>query len=247
LANTGAPISSYTSFAVPDPGGDVLDPADDRQVVVYNRIPASFGLDRYVLRNSGDRSATFRGLELSAEVYKPRFTLVFGATAGIAQAHAASRGIGPTENDQGLLGELAADPNATTFARGRPFTDRAYTIKLAAVFRLPFDVRVGTIARYQDGQPFARLLVFSSLNQGTEAVRAFANGDSRFRFTGTLDVRLQKSFAAGGGRLTAVLDVYNAPGLRYDVEERLTAPPDVRIPTAVQPPRAIHLGAKLAF
>jgi hypothetical protein len=247
VTNVGVPESAYTSFLVADPGSDVLNPRDDRAVVVYNRRPASFGLDRYLLTNSEDEAATLRGLEFSAELYKPRLTLIFGATAGIAQASAAGRGIGPTENDQGLLGELAITPNAATFARGRPFTDRAYTIKLAGVLRLPSDVRVGAIARYQDGQPFARMLVFPDLSQGAEAVRAFASGDSRFRFTGTLDLRVQKGFAAAGARLAAVLDAYNVLGLRYDVEEVLTAPPDVRIPTAVQPPRAIHLGAKLTF
>jgi hypothetical protein len=91
------------------------------------------------------------------------------------------------------------------------------------------------------------MLVFPGLNQGTEAVRAFAAGDSRFRFTGTLDLRLQKIFGGELRRMAAVLDVYNVFGLEYDVEERLTEAPDVRIPTAVQPPRAVHLGVKVSF
>ena len=34
------------------------------------------------------------------------------------------------------------------------------------------DVDVGLIARYQDGQHFARLVIMEGLNQGAEAVRA---------------------------------------------------------------------------
>jgi hypothetical protein len=247
LRNVGAPASSYASFVVPDPGGDVLDPSDDRNVIVYDRLPATFGLDRYLLTNTTDDPATFEGLELAAEVVKRRIVLVFGATAGIAQVSAASRGIGPAENDQGILGELEANPNAGTFARGRPFTDRAYTIKVAGVYRFPYEVTLGAVARYQDGQPFARMLVFPALNQGAEAVRAFANGDSRFRFTGTLDVRLQKRFGTDARNVSLLLDAYNVLGLDYDVEELLTQPPDVRIPTAVQPPPAIHLGLRVGF
>jgi hypothetical protein len=127
------------------------------------------------------------------------------------------------------------------------FNDRAFTIKLSGVYRFPADVRLGAIARYQDGQPFSRMLVFPALAQGTEAVRAFAAGDSRFRFIGTLDVRLSKGFAVGRGRIDAILDAYNVPGLTYDVEERAAAAPDDRTPIAIQPSRAFHVGARVTF
>ena len=120
-------------------------------------------------------------------------------------------------------------------------------MKLAGVYRFPKDVRLGMVARYQDGQPFARVLVFPALNQGAEAVRAFANGESRFTFTGTLDARLQKGFTLGSQRVDAIADAYNLLNLSYEVEERTAAAPDVRIPTAVQPPRAFHIGLRVTF
>ena len=127
------------------------------------------------------------------------------------------------------------------------FTDRAFTGKLVAIYKFPADVRLGLVARYQDGQPFSRVLVFPGLNQGAEAVRAFSSGESRFMFVGTLDARLQKRFEVGGRRLEAFLDVFNLPGRVNSVEEDVAAPPDVRNATAVQPPRAIHLGVRVAF
>ena len=60
-------------------------------------------------------------------------------------------------------------------------------------------IRLGTIARYQDGQPFSRLVIVNGLNQGTEAIRAFSNGLSRFTYRATLDARLQKAIAIGQG------------------------------------------------
>jgi hypothetical protein len=99
---------------------------------------------------------------------------------------------------------------------------------------------VGVVARYQDGQPFARVVVLPGLAQGTDFVRAFTNGESRFTFTATLDARVKKTFAALGGRLAAVADVYNLLNSSFDVEERAAAAPDDRTFTAVQPPRAFQ-------
>jgi len=245
LLNIGDP--RYAVLGVFDPGGNLGSTEDDRFVPVYNRLPDSFGQDRYLLTNTSQRDATFNGVELSASVTKEKFLLRFGATAGRALGSAANRGIGPLENDQSLVGELTTDPNAATFARGRIFNDRAYTVKLAAVYRLAKQTTVGAVARYQDGQPFSRLLVFPTLEQGPEAIRAFANGDSRFTYTATLDIRLQKSFGAGGRRFDAVLDAYNLTNLANSVEERTTEPPDVRVTTAIQPPRTLHLGLRVTF
>ena len=245
LVNSGSP--AYAVSGVLDPGANLGAIEDDRLVPVYNRLVESFGHDRYLLTTGPQGEATFNGVELTAEMTRRRFLLLLGATAGRAVASAANRGFGPIENDQSLVGELTADPNAGTFARGRTFNDRAYTAKVTAVYRFQRATTLGVIARYQDGQPFARLLVAPGLNQGTEAVRAFANGDSRFTFIGTFDARLQKGLTVGPRSVAVVLDAYNLLGLSSSVEEVTTAPPDVRITTAVQPPRIVHVGLRVTF
>lgn len=247
LLNAGAPRSAYSTTMFSDPGADVLNPEDDRVVAVYNRRPDTFGIDRYVLTNADGDEATFKGFEITARYSSRRLLVLTGATAGIAGGSAASRGFGPLENDQSRLGELDVNPNAGTFARGRLFNDRAYTVKLAGAYKFRDDLRVGVIARYQDGQPFARMLIVPNLNQGPEAVRAFPNGDSRFTYTATLDARLQKLFVVSGKRLAAVLDAYNLVNMANEVEEVTTAPPGVRIASAVQPPRTIHVGVRVGF
>jgi hypothetical protein len=247
LVNHGVPAAAYSSFVVPDPGSNVLSPDDDRLIRVFDRLPASFGTDRYLLTNVGDQNAALKGLELRLGIARGGFTLIGSATAWMGEGPAAGRGFGPLENDHTVIGELFVTPNAATLARGRLFVDRAYSAKLAGVWRLPSETTLGWIARYQDGQPFARMLVFPDLNQGTEAVRAFANGDSRFMFVGTLDARLQKGFVIGARRIDAVVDAYNLLNLKYSVEEDVAAPPDVRIPTVVQPPLSIALGLRVTF
>jgi hypothetical protein len=247
LVNVGAPASAYSAMTIADPGADVLNPEDDRLVTAYNRRPETFGLDRYVLTNPSTEPATFKGFEITARFVGGRFLFLAGATAGMAEGLAANRGFGPLENDQSRLGELYVNPNAATFARGRLFNDRAYTVKLASVLKFREDLKLGLIARYQDGQPFSRFLIVPNLNQGIEAVRAFPNGDSRFTYTATLDVRLQKIFTFRRHHLAAFIDAYNLTNLANEVEEVTTSAPGVRIASALQPPLAIHVGMRATF
>jgi hypothetical protein len=247
VINTTVGIDSYTRFTIPDANADLIGAADDQQLPVYNRLTESFGKDRYLLTNPGQDAATMGAVVVTARVTTDRMFLYIGATASAAVGSGGNRGFRAVENDQDMTGELFTNPNALTYARGRLFSDRAYTIKWTTVYRFPWDVRLGAIARYQDGQPFSRLVVVPGLNQGVEAVQAFANGRSRFAFTGTLDVRLQKGLSAGGARVDGILDVYNVLGMTKEVEEYVVTGNRFRTPTAIQPPRTFHVGVRLGF
>ena len=245
LVNTGAPASSYTVSTIVDgrpdeDGGSVLLP-------VYNRLPSSFGRDQFLLTNPSQEAATFSGAVLSGEITTGGWAFLFGATASQTAGPGANRGFHVEENDPAVAGEVFTDPNAATEARGRLFFDRAFTIKLASVHRFPGQTTLGLIARYQDGQPFSRVTVVPGLNQGTDFVRAYPAGDARFSFTGTLDLRLQKGFAAGPTQIDAIFDIYNLFDLGYEVEERVVTGPFFRTITAIQPPSAMHLGVRLTF
>ena len=103
------------------------------------------------------------------------------------------------------------------------------------------------IARYQDGQPFSRLVVVPTLNQGAEGVQAYPNAGSRYTFVGTLDLRLQKGIRAGGTRVDAIVDAYNLFTRNNSVEEDIVTSPAFRTPIAIQPPRSVHFGLRLTF
>jgi hypothetical protein len=245
VVDTGVPIASYAPVILIDPG---VDHGAGQTLVAYNRKPASFGADQYVLTNPAGHHATFASAEISWQTTINRLFMFGGLTAGRSEETSANRGFRASENDAGLLGEVFTNPNAETNARGRPFTERGYTIKTAGVYRFTEKVRLGLAARYQDGQHFARLLLVPDLNQGTEAIRAFVNGKTRFTYTLTVDARLQKTFALRDGRtLAGVIDVYNALNTRTEIEESAVTGPLSRTITAVQPPRSIHLGFKYAF
>lgn len=247
LVNVGVPATSYSVVSVPDPGLDLFSDTDDQLLPVYNRSRASFGADRYLLTNPTDNDATFVGVSMTGQTSVRNLFLLAGATAGRSEGFSANRGFQAIENDHGLIGELFTNPNALTHARGRLFTERGYTIKFASVYRFPQDVRFGVLARYQDGQHFARLVLVDGLNQGREAVRAFRNGRTRFTYSMTVDARLQKGFTFGNSRIDAILDAYNLLNTATEIEEFAVTGPTSRLTAAVQPPRAIHIGLRVTF
>ena len=246
--NTGLGLADYDVILVPDPGGDILGHEDDQLLPLYDRRPESFGRDRYLLTNPPGESSLHEGVEVElTRRLGGRFGLRLGATTFRTNGPNANRGFRADENDQGLLGERLEWANAQTFSRGRLFFDRAFTIKLAALFRAPGDWRLAAAVRYQDGQPFARVVVASDLRQGPEAVQAIPNGRGRFTYTLTVDARLEKGFRIGRGRLAAILESFNVLGMANEIEEDVVWGPGYRAVTAVQPPRAFRLGLRLDF
>jgi hypothetical protein len=247
VVDVGVPESAYTVIGVPDIGVDVASSADDQTLIFYNRPPSTFGADRYVLTNPGGEAATFVGADIMIQVLSGRTLFMLGGTAGRQDGVAASRGFGPFENDPAILGEAYINPNALDHARGRDFTERGYTAKLAVAHEFRGDWTLGLAARYQDGQHFARLVILPALDQGPEAVRAFRNGRTRFSMTSTLDVRLQKGLVVGGRRIVAILEGFNVLNQYFEYEEETVSGPTSRQPTATQPPLALHFGLRIPF
>ena len=243
VADVGVPESAYAVSYIFDKGVDLVGAQDDELLPVYNRPTSTFGADRYVLTNPADDEGTFVGADLTYQTQTDHLFLLMGATAGRSEGLSASRGFNATENDNGVLGDVFIDPNARTFAQGRLFTERGYTLKWSGSYHFSHGETIGIIARYQDGQHFARLVIVPDLNQGPEAIRAFRNGRTRFTYTLTIDVRLQKQF----GPVAGFVDAFNLLNKAKEVEEFDVTGPTSRLTAAVQPPRAIHLGARIIF
>jgi len=238
----------YTIVDVTDPGLDLPNPADDQVLHVSNiALPTTGYQFDNALTNPVGATARRLGAKLSIEYTGDRLFVLFGAAAYEAEGRASSRGFRSDENDQALVGEDPLFPNATINDVGRLFGDRAFVGKVSAIYRFPADFTLGAIARYHDGQPFSRLVVVPDLNQGPEIVQAFGNGGSRFTFTATLDVRLQKTFAFQSYRIAGFVDGYNLTNRSDEVEEYPVTGPAFRTPTAFQPPRTFRVGARVEF
>jgi hypothetical protein len=247
LVNTGVPASSYTVTLVPDQGEDYLSPSDDRPLAIYDRLPESFGQDQFVLTNPAGAQASYQGAEVTWTLTTARWDVRAGATAYRARGTGGNPGFRVTENDQGVVGQSFADPNATPYDNSRLFFDRAYVLKWTTSYLAPHDWHVAVAARYQDGQPFARLVVAPDLAQGPEIVQAYWSGRTRFTFTLTVDARVEKGFFVAGHRAAVTLDIFNLPNVRKQVEEDPVTGATFRDTTAVQPPRTLRLGFRIQF
>jgi len=103
------------------------------------------------------------------------------------------------------------------------------------------------IARYQDGQPFSRVVIVPDLAQGPEAIPAYRRGRTRFTYTLTLDAHAEKSLRVGRARLTGVLEVFNLLNNAKELAEDVVTDSLFRTTTAVQPPRAVRIAARIGF
>ncbi len=264
--NVGVDDDDYFVRYLLDPAGSIDGPEDDQLLPVFDRAPESFGRDRFLLTNVRAHHTRHQGVEVRVEKsLGRRFALLAGATASRTEIEGGNRGFRAGENDQGLLGELYDNPNAHIYVRGRSFFDRAYTIKLAGVCRAPGDWRLAAVARYQDGQPFGRLVVVADLAQGAEAVAGTPRGQTgplgatdplgrplttdghRFTYSLTVDARIEKGLRFGSWRVALVAEAFNLLDMRNEVEEDVMWGPAFRSPTAVQPPFVVRLGARLDF
>lgn len=239
---------NYSLTHVEDRALDQLVDEDDQLLPIWNRLPASFNTDSYVLQNVDHNSARDHGMDLVLErVWDGRWGMLIGATAHKSEGIGGNRGYRADENDQGVLGEVFSEPNAETFSRGRLFFERGYVIKWSAMYQLPYGLRGGSAARYQDGQHFSRVVIARTVAQGLDFVPALPRGLTRFTYAFTLDTRLEKQIPVAGRRAALVLDVFNLLNTNNEVEEDEITGPAFRAATAVQPPRSVRIGFRLTF
>jgi hypothetical protein len=229
---------------------DIAGLSGSAPLPIYNRRPESALRDRYLLTNTSAPASRLQSLDIVVEnQFFTNWFVRFGGTAYRSEGDGANRGYRSDENDQGLLGETFVTPNAQTNARGRLFYDRGYMMKVMGGYTAPRVLSGAFVARYQDGQPFARLLLADGLTQGRDLVQTYWRGGQRFTYTVTLDARVAADWRFGGGRRAAgvVFEAFNLLNMANEVEEDIVTGPAFRAITAVQPPRVLHAGIRVSF
>ena len=254
--DTGVTPQDYTPVTILDPGPDgITGTFDDRPLTVYAQNPATLGQDRYLLTNPAGLRTLNSGFDAQVRT----------AWRGIAvqASFIAEKSYGPTnpgnavfENDPGVVGALFSDPNADIDATGRAFTDRAFTGKLAAQYRLPLrwgGVLVSTVAGYTDGLAFARMLLVTGLPQGPFLVattpRGSPGGGNRAEHVQNWNLRLSREWPLHYGRITAIADMLNVTNADLAIQQSDVTGPNfnLRLPIAIEPPRFARFELRYRF
>ena len=249
--NSGVPFADYSPVQIYDPGDDAIPGNhDDLTLTVYDQNKESLGDDFFLLSNpdAGSRVNRYRGLDLTLVKRFSRTVLFFAATATEAIG-TSSPGNTEYENDDGVIGALYDNPNASLFAKGRLRFDRAYTARFGVSFPLPLGFRLAGLAKYYDGQPFSRKIIVNGFNQGPFYVQAFPRAVARYEFNMTVDLRLEKAIAVGKTRARVLVDAYNIFNWALATEENEWTGPEftLRYATEVQSPRTVRVGIRYEF
>lgn len=250
--NTGVPDTSYEEVEILDIGDDRIPGThDDLTFTVYNQIPESQGEDFYFLTNAGDKTRVsyYYGLDLTLlKRYGKRLTFFLSLTA-INAICLTNPGNTEMENDDGVIGALYDNPNALINAEGNPRFDRGYTGRLGLTYRAPFGFQLSGIIKYYDGQPFARKIIVTGMNQGPFYIQAHPRGKARYEYNRTIDLRIEKIFTIGKTRLRIILDGFNMTNRSLATEENewtsLEFP--LRYATEIQSPRVFRFGMAYEF
>jgi hypothetical protein len=250
--NTGVPFSAYQPVAFFDVGDDrVPNTRDDLEFTVYNQNIGTLGQDFFLLTNpdSETRISTYHGFDITlVKKYSSKFTFFLSLTA-IRAVGITSPGNTEWENDDGIIGTLYDTPNTLINAEGRLRFDRGYTGRIGVNLLAPFGIRVGCVVKYYDGQPFARKIIVTGMNQGPFFIQAHPRGVARYEYNRTMDIRLEKPLNFGQTRMRIILDAFNLINRNLATEENEWTGPEfpLRLATEIQSPRVFRLGLIFEF
>jgi hypothetical protein len=250
--NTGVTDADYRTRIIQDIGDNQIPgDTDDLTFSIFDRNQEAWGRDFFLLTNPDpdSRFSTYEGLDLTlVKAWDERFLFYLALTA-MHIVGTTSPGNSEWENDDGVIGSLYDDPNTTINARGRMRFDRAYTARIGLSAPLPFGARLGLVAKYYDGQPFARKIVIEDLNQGPLFIQAHPRGVARYEYNMTVDLRLEKSLHLGTGVCRFLIDAFNLFNQNLATRENEWTGPDfpLRFATMVQSPRVVRAGFNFEF
>ena len=252
VTNVGVTAADYTARIFEDIGDNrIFGDQDDLTFTVWNRNADALGRDAFLLTNAdaANRVSTYKGLDLTlVRTWNERFYF-YAALTAMKIVGTTNPGNTEWENDDGVLGSLYTDPNNALNARGRMRFDRAYTARIGGSAALPLGTRLSLVAKYYDGQPFARLIIVDGLNQGPVFIQTHPRGVSRYEYNMTVDARLEKSLRIGSTVLRLMVDVFNAFNQNQATEESAwtNAEFPLRFATRIQSPRLFRAGLNFEF
>ena len=137
-------------------------------------------------------------------------------------------------------------PNAFINTDDERLVSTTWQAKLLATLKFRGDFRVTPTIRHQAGNPFGRVFT-QTFNWGNATVRAEPIDAQRMPNVNVFDIRTEKAFRAGPGRITGFFDVYNIFNTNAEQDLTTTSGSSWLRPIAITPPRIARVGVKFVW
>jgi hypothetical protein len=236
--NVNRPLDAYSvpvTFTDPGPDG-ILGNADDGATLTgYNLSPEALARPiQNITTNLDDADSDYYTWELTAT---KRETSNWSMQASFAQ----------TWRHETALGAGAGyTPNAFINTDDGQLVSTTWQAKLMATMRLKYAIRVTPTLRHQSGEPFGRTFT-RTFNWGNATIRAEPIDAQRVANVTVLDVRSEKQFQTGAGRITGFFDVYNIFNTNAEQAITTTSGSSWLRPVAITSPRIARIGVKFVW
>jgi hypothetical protein len=119
-----------------------------------------------------------------------------------------------------------------------------YSFKLNGVFDVIAGLKISPVYRFQTGNNFARTFV-ASLNYSNITMSAEPLNAQRTKNVNLIDLRFDRPFNIGPGRLSPFLDLYNLGNSNAEQNITVTSGSSYLRPINIIPPRVMRVGVKV--
>lgn len=241
IVDLDRPSSAYTpvqrTYTDPERGAQTI--------TVYNLDSTLAARRNRVITNPDVLRSNYNGVVIDVQKrMSDRWQLLSGLTF---QKHDGFRHSG-TFTNPGNVADLN-DPNyLLNRDGGSVFIDVPWTFTLAGTYVLPYDVALSGKYTARKGDPLARQLSVSGLNQGTETVYVQPHGDDRTDTVNKfVDLRIARQFTVGRGKYEATMDVFNLLNANHVLLQLETIGSTLGRPSRILSPRVIRFGVTARF
>lgn len=203
------------TFTVNDPGYDgSFGTADDQKLTVYDRTSPFVD---YYTKNLPEAWSKYRGLEFIFEKRMSNKWQLLGSVTWSRTWGTAQQGATPglvSATPTGMAG--FETPNFLINNEGNLDFDMPLVIKFQGSYQLPYGINLSGAFYSMSGLPFTRFVdVYAPLAGTYVRIMAEPRGTRRGPSTNRLNLRLEKEFTLGTGRLGVFIDAYNALNTAY--------------------------------
>jgi hypothetical protein len=242
-------MTNWTPAPRRDPGPDgVLGTGDDGGFTTIYLNPATVDA---VLTNPDGAYKHYNGVQLIAtrrasDRWEGQLSYTWSRTRATFDNAMASNA---ANNDLSTNG-VYVNPNRALFSEGRTSFDFSHEIKALGTIELPSGsgVRLSGVYRYQTGLGWGRRVNFARATQFLGAGELVEpRGTREVPATNVCDLRIEKTFKAGGSKIGGYVDVFNVTNQGVALAVNPVSGVNLGVPARWSDPRVLRLGVRVNF